>query len=217
MGRSAALRYHGEAFRLLGKTPIRLSLPAERMRAIEKKHGIRFPPSVREWFVHGGKGVLGKLIARHRDKVKEFAWERLGGPVLVKEISRRVRYDPRTENVLLLASGEPDGFWAVRLDGDDPPVVWADSVPSSPSLGGWQQVAGSFSEFVLGCVWQYDLAGRAYRDGGSLIGTCLPPLRPRDLAFLLANSGSIRCRCSPGASCWRAAGNRRCRRRSSIT
>ena len=29
--------------------------------------------------------------------------------------------------------------------------------------------------------------GRAYRDGGSLIGTCLPPLRPRDLAFLLAN------------------------------
>ena len=75
-----ALKYLRDAFDLLEQRPRPEAEAKARMRAQEAKYGFRFPPAVAEWFAHGGKGRLGWLMSRHREELRELAWNRLGAP-----------------------------------------------------------------------------------------------------------------------------------------
>lgn len=181
--------FHEQAFRLLGKKGEVKAAAVAKLEAQEAKLGFRFPASVRDWLSRGGKDVLGKLVARHNDGVKELSWAKLGGHIMIPDvIDKKERYDPAAEGVILLLTSRLMGNWAVGREGDDPPVYFCLTLPAKRWDGSteWEQTAATFSDFVLGCVWQFRMA-TGERADGSLIGTLEPPLRPRDFALLLAH------------------------------
>jgi hypothetical protein len=180
------LKYVADAFALLDHRPKVDAAARTRMKAQATKYGFTFPAAVAEWFAHGGKGWLGQLLARGRDNLKELAWTRLGAPLKVDSGTRR--YDPIADGMLVLIADEDWGFWAVRLEGDDPPVFWCDSIPGPGGfIHRWTPLTERFSDFALGVGWRNWKADRARGGTGCFVCSLMAKVRPRLLALLLAH------------------------------
>jgi hypothetical protein len=180
------LKFHRDGFALLDQQP-RVDADARtRMKAQETKYGFTFPAAVAEWLGNGGKGWLGRLFVRHRDGLKELAWNKFGAPLKVYDQERR--YDPVADGMLVLIASREWGYWAVRLEGDDPPVFWGDDIPGPGAEGHqWVPVTERFSDFIHAAAWRFWKADRARGGSGPLASICMPALCARNLAFLRAH------------------------------
>src|SRR5437773_2200432 len=105
------LKYLADAFDLLELRPKIDAAARAKLKAQEAKYDFAFPAAVAEWLTHGGKGVLGRLLARARDNLKEVPWARLGAPVKVYNGTRT--YDPVAGAMLPLVASQEWGYWAV--------------------------------------------------------------------------------------------------------
>src|SRR4051794_22666822 len=112
------LKYNVAAVReLFGTDRLERQTPVATVRAIEKRIKRRLPPAVREWISYCGD--LGYCSGQDHP----IPLDELGEP---RWLTRDTRYDAVADGYLvLMVENQGCCKWAVRLDGEDPPVVQA--------------------------------------------------------------------------------------------
>lgn len=164
------LRYHAHVFRLMGRTP-RVSEAAVRLiERREEETGLRFPPSVREWYSLEG---AVELLADNCEASDPVPLDQLGSPE-----------EARLGWFRIMDDRDGVASWYVRLDGsDDPPVDVCDDDARPPfdlTETPWSSTFG---------IYVYDLVSSA-AVGGRRLGLQLDAKDERpdgsDLARLRA-------------------------------
>ena len=148
-GKDDVLRFHQASVALLPTLPTTSSASARTIAERERLLAIRFPESLREWYVMD-RSV--ELLGEYSNDDWPVPLGQLGSPV-----EDWYGDGPRNliDDGLLWFMAENQGVcnWAVRLDGtDDPPVlVEVDSARRDI----WQPAAATFSEFVYCQIWDH--------------------------------------------------------------
>lgn len=145
------LSYHSRTFELLGIDPIESPSARAELDALEHRHGIELPPSVREWYSQ--ESALDLLFrysnCDHPIPISELGDERLdthdGGP---HDLLDKGLLPFQYENQAVCV-------WAIRLDGSkDPPVV----VDFDSQFTKWLDCSNQFSTHIYCRVWDHSFA-----------------------------------------------------------
>ncbi|RKZ51888.1 MAG: hypothetical protein DRR16_30955 [Candidatus Parabeggiatoa sp. nov. 3] len=160
------LKYHQKTSHYLKKEPVISEEALEQLAAAEKRCGLTFPASVREWcsikdamkflqyFQNDDSSFLKRSPFEDIEVIGEKWHDKEGDDVAIDLDDSD--QDWGQDFLVIMHEYEIGSRYAVKLDGSDEPPVFLDR-DSAPQII-WQYYANSFSEFIYHCFWYWNMA-----------------------------------------------------------